>query len=138
MRFAPESAHGANAGLAVARQRLESVKAKHPDISYSDLWSLAGVVAIQEMGGPDIPWRPGRRDADGSTRCTPDGRLPDASKKAARESAAAAAAATAKRVVSVVKRIGSQARVARQPPRPRVRLLPSAPGCPRLAGGWKL
>jgi cytochrome c peroxidase len=85
MRYEPESAHGANAGLAVARQRLEAVKAKHPGISYSDLWSLAGVVAVQEMGGPDIPWRPGRRDADSAGRCTPDGRLPDATKKAARE-----------------------------------------------------
>jgi cytochrome c peroxidase len=31
------------------------------------------------MGGPDIPWRPGRQDRDVSF-CTPDGRLPDASK----------------------------------------------------------
>lgn len=31
------------------------------------------------MQGPTIPWRPGRADADASL-CTPDGRLPDASK----------------------------------------------------------
>ena len=49
MRFAPESAHGANAGLSVARALLEKVKAKHPGISYADLWSLGGVVAVQEM-----------------------------------------------------------------------------------------
>lgn len=32
------------------------------------------------MQGPDIPWRPGRTDRDVSM-CTPDGRLPDASKE---------------------------------------------------------
>jgi cytochrome c peroxidase len=79
MRFKPESAHGANAGLAVARDLLEDVKKKFPKISYSDLWSLAGVVAIQEMGGPTIPWKPGRSDAIAAESCTPDGRLPDAS-----------------------------------------------------------
>lgn len=49
MRFEPESAHDANAGLGVARNFLEDVKKKYPQISYSDLWSLAGVVAVQEM-----------------------------------------------------------------------------------------
>ena len=56
------------------------MQAKYPGLSYSDLWSLAGVVAIQEMGGPVIPWRPGRSDAVSGDKCTPDGRLPDASK----------------------------------------------------------
>ncbi|PKX96896.1 heme peroxidase [Aspergillus novofumigatus IBT 16806] len=50
-----------------------------PWITYSDLWTLAGVTAVQELGGPTIPWRPGRQDAD-STACPPDGRLPIASK----------------------------------------------------------
>lgn len=45
------------------------------------MWTLAGVAGIQEIGGPAIPWRPGRTDADMSA-CTPDGRLPDASKGA--------------------------------------------------------
>ncbi|ODH42269.1 cytochrome c peroxidase, mitochondrial [Paracoccidioides brasiliensis] len=79
MRFAPESNHAANAGLKAARDFLEPVKAKFPWITYSDLWTLAGVCAIQELQGPCIPWRPGRIDKD-STACTPDGRLPDASK----------------------------------------------------------
>lgn len=79
MRYAPESMHGANAGLEVARKKLEPVKEKYPWISYSDLWTLGGVCAVQQMGGPTIPWRPGRKDAD-ETSCTPDGRLPDASK----------------------------------------------------------
>jgi len=78
MRFAPESDHGANAGLKHARDFLEPVKEAFPWISYSDLWTLAGVCAIQEMQGPIIPWRPGRQDHDVAF-CTPDGRLPDAS-----------------------------------------------------------
>ncbi|KAI2629026.1 heme peroxidase [Xylaria nigripes] len=77
MRFHPEGGHGANAGLKHARDFLEPVKAKFPWITYSDLWILAGVCAIQEMQGPTIPYRPGRTDKDASA-CTPDGRLPDA------------------------------------------------------------
>ncbi|KAI1818401.1 cytochrome c peroxidase [Poronia punctata] len=81
MRFAPEGDHGANAGLKHARDFLEPVKAKFPWITYSDLWILAGVCALQEMGGPTIPYRPGRSDKDAAA-CTPDGRLPDGSKGA--------------------------------------------------------
>ncbi|KAM3457888.1 hypothetical protein MY5147_001340 [Beauveria neobassiana] len=77
MRFHPESSHGANAGLVAARDFLEPVKAKFPWITYSDLWILGGVCAIQEMQGPIIPYRPGRADRD-MAACTPDGRLPDA------------------------------------------------------------
>jgi len=80
MRFGPEGGHGANAGLPVARDLMEKIKQKHPWITYSDLWTLAAVTAIQEIGGPNIPWRPGRTDKD-ITACTPDGRLPDASKE---------------------------------------------------------
>jgi cytochrome c peroxidase len=79
MRYAPESDHGANAGLAVTRNFLEQFKKEFPKISYADLWSLAGVVAIQEMGGPTIKWRPGRGDLTADS-VSPDGRLPDASK----------------------------------------------------------
>ncbi|KAH0595315.1 hypothetical protein MHUMG1_07065 [Metarhizium humberi] len=95
MRFAPESDHGANAGLVAARNFLEPVKGKQinmfcinpvseelvqskfPWITHSDLWILGGVCAVQEMQGPYIPYRPGRSDRDVSA-CTPDGRLPDA------------------------------------------------------------
>lgn len=80
MRFNPEAAHGANAGLHHARNMLESVKKQFPGISYADLWILAGVTAIEEMGGPKLGFRPGRVDInkpDGSA-CPPDGRLPDA------------------------------------------------------------
>lgn len=81
MRFHPESGHSANAGLDLARGLLEPLKKKYPGLSYGDLWTLAGVVAIEEMGGPKIPWRPGRIDAT-EKNCPPEGRLPDASKGA--------------------------------------------------------
>lgn len=81
MRFAPESLHGANAGLNVARDIMEKVKTEFPWISYGDLWTLGGVCAIQEMAGPKIPWRPGRVDGI-QTQATPDGRLPDATQGA--------------------------------------------------------
>ncbi len=55
--------------------------AKFPWISYSDLWILGGVCAIQEMLGPAIPYRPGREDRE-AVFCTPDGRLPDAAQGA--------------------------------------------------------
>lgn len=38
MRFAPEANHGANAGLEHARNHLEPIKKKFPQITYSDLW----------------------------------------------------------------------------------------------------
>ncbi|KAI9139147.1 cytochrome c peroxidase [Paraphysoderma sedebokerense] len=80
MRFNPESVDGANAGLGLARDLLEKLKKKYPGISYGDLWTLAGVVAIKELGGPSIPWRAGRKDAADEKSCPPVGRLPDASK----------------------------------------------------------
>jgi cytochrome c peroxidase len=83
MRFKREASWGANAGLSIARERLEGVKRAFPGLTYADLWSLAGVVAIQEMGGPVIPWRPGRYDApDDEAKVVPDGRLPDATQGA--------------------------------------------------------
>jgi cytochrome c peroxidase len=81
MRFAPESEHGANAGLKLAVAALDPIKKKYPGLSYADLWTLAGVVAIEDMGGPTIPWKPGRSDAADGKSCPADGRLPDANKK---------------------------------------------------------
>ncbi|KAF9467405.1 cytochrome c peroxidase [Collybia nuda] len=78
MRFEPESLHGANAGLNVARDLMEKIKQEFPWITYGDLWTLGGVAAVQEMSGPKIPWRPGRIDGH-AEHATPDGRLPDAS-----------------------------------------------------------
>ena len=81
MRHRPVAAHGANNGLNFARDLLEPIHKQFPAISYADLWSLAGVVAIEATGGPKMSWRAGRTDLDESA-CTPDGRLPDASKRA--------------------------------------------------------
>ncbi|KAI0001272.1 cytochrome c peroxidase [Russula compacta] len=77
MRFEPESLHEANNGLNVARGLVEEIKKEFDWISYGDLWTLAGVAAVQEMGGPKVPWRPGRIDGFAKD-ATPDGRLPDA------------------------------------------------------------
>ncbi len=81
MRFEPEAKHGANNGLNIARDLLEPIKQEFPWISYGDLWTLAGVAAVQELGGPKIPWRPGRIDGTADL-CPPDGRLPDATQGA--------------------------------------------------------
>lgn len=61
MRFSPESNWGANAGLENTRKLLEPIKKKY-NISYSDLWTLAGVTAVEHMAGPEIPWKAGRID----------------------------------------------------------------------------
>lgn len=83
MRFKPEAAHGGNAGLHIARQLLEPIKAKYPGLSYADLYALAGTVAIEALGGPKCAFRPGRIDFEESKFTpTPDGRLPDASQGA--------------------------------------------------------
>jgi len=85
MRFDPEASHGANAGLKLARDLLEELKKKYPGLSYADLYTLAGVVAIEAAGGPKINWRPGRTDTPCKfhvTNPTPSDRLPDASQGA--------------------------------------------------------
>jgi len=80
IRFKEELAHGGNAGLGeTAVPWMEDVKAKYGDsLSYADLYTLAGVVAIKELGGPTIPWSSGRVDALDPSAVTPDGRLPNA------------------------------------------------------------
>lgn len=79
MRFAGgEAAHGANAGLDIARNMLAPIKEKYSDFSFADFWSLTAVCAIKTMEGPTIPWRAGRPDAGAGSDSVPDGRLPDA------------------------------------------------------------
>lgn len=77
MRFAPESNHGANAGLTKARNFLEPVKAAFPSMSYADLWILGSYAALESMGGPEIPFLVGRTDAPSGASCPPEGRLPN-------------------------------------------------------------
>lgn len=82
MRFLPELTDEGNNGLDVARAALEPVKFKHPRVTYSDLWTLAGKVAIEEMGGPAIAWKGGRVDCPSDWYVPPNGRLPFATKDA--------------------------------------------------------
>jgi catalase (peroxidase I) len=79
MRFdGGEAAHGANAGLQIARDLVAPLKEKYQDFSNADFWSLAAICAIKVMGGPDISWRAGRPDSASGKDSVPDGRLPDA------------------------------------------------------------
>jgi cytochrome c peroxidase len=71
MRFSPECDWKSNSGLHIARNFLEPFKQKHPSLSYSDLWTLASVVAIESMDGPTIRWQPGRTDATMETLSLP-------------------------------------------------------------------
>ncbi|PMD18371.1 class II peroxidase [Hyaloscypha hepaticicola] len=82
MRYEHEGGDPANAGLQHARVFLEPAKAAHPWITYADLWTLAGAVAIEEMGGPTIPWNGGRTDYVDDSKLAPRGRLPDGAKGA--------------------------------------------------------
>ncbi|KAF4968101.1 hypothetical protein FSARC_4462 [Fusarium sarcochroum] len=82
MRYEAEGGDPANAGLQNARLFLEPVKRLNPWITYSDLWTLAGVTAIHTMGGPKIDWLPGRTDFIDDSKLPPRGRLPDAAQGA--------------------------------------------------------
>ena len=77
MRFEKELNDPSNAGLRDAYTFLKPVYEQFPWISHGDLYTLAGVTAVQEAQGPKIPWKNGRVDQPASS--TPDnGRLPDA------------------------------------------------------------
>ncbi|XP_006659666.1 probable L-ascorbate peroxidase 4, peroxisomal [Oryza brachyantha] len=79
IRYEEEYTHGSNAGLKIAIDLLEPIKAKNPKITYADLYQLAGVVAVEVTGGPTVEFLPGRRD---SSVCPREGRLPDAKRGA--------------------------------------------------------
>jgi L-ascorbate peroxidase len=75
MKHKEELAHAANNGLDIAVRLLEPIKEQFPILSYADFYQLAGVVAVEVTGGPDVPFHPGRED-----KATPpvEGRLPNA------------------------------------------------------------
>jgi len=77
MRYKLEADDPENAGLDIARDLLEEVKAKFPTVSYSDLWIFAAYVFIRTSGGPDIKFVPGRKDA-GEDKAIAPGNLPGA------------------------------------------------------------
>lgn len=75
-RFDQETNDASNMGLQNAFAFLKPIKDTFDWISYGDLFTLGGVVALQEMQGPTTPWRPGRKDL--LEKETPEnGRLPD-------------------------------------------------------------
>lgn len=79
IRFKQELAHGGNAGLWKAVEELQPFVKAHPEISEADLIILAGITALEEFGGPEIPFRLGR--VDGGEELVPaEGNLPDADK----------------------------------------------------------
>ena len=66
-RFEPEAGWGANAGLHLARNFVAPLKVKY-NLTYADLYTFAGVVAVESMGGPKINWRSGEeRNLDSPT-----------------------------------------------------------------------
>lgn len=79
MRFDKEYGTDSNKGLNNGTTFLEPIHEQFPWISYGDLYTLGGICAVQEMGGPTIKWRCGRIDQE-RTSIPPDGRLPDATK----------------------------------------------------------
>jgi len=84
MRYGPEGDWPVNKGLEVARTFMNRIKAKHPNMSYADLYTLGGAVAIENAGGPVIAWDSGRADAsplEALKHCVKgQDRLPDADK----------------------------------------------------------
>ena len=75
--FSESEANGANSGLVVARDLLEPIKnGVAKDMSHADLWALAACVAVKVMGGPDVPFRAGRKDADTVEARVEEGRRP--------------------------------------------------------------
>ena len=77
IRHSPESDYAANKGLHLARDWLEPLKQKVPNMNYADFYQLASIVAIEYSGGPKIPFRTGRKEGTAKD-CVVDGRLPDA------------------------------------------------------------
>lgn len=77
MRYKGELDHGANNGLDIAVRLLEPIKEQFPILSYGDFYQLAGVVAVEITGGPEVPFHPGRED---KAEPPMEGRLPDATK----------------------------------------------------------
>lgn len=68
--------HAHNAGLPTAVALLDPIKAKHPLVSWADLFQMSSVVAVELAGGPVIPLKYGRVDAPAPEDADP-GNLPE-------------------------------------------------------------
>jgi len=68
MRFPGEYERTENYGLVDTVKLLQPIRDRHAasGLQYGDLYTLAGVVAVEELGGPKVPWRAGRKDQDAS------------------------------------------------------------------------
>ncbi len=53
-----------NAGLEIVIELLNPIKKHFDDVSWADLFIVAGAVAVKTLGGPDIPVTLGRLDID--------------------------------------------------------------------------
>lgn len=74
-----EAGHPGNEGLRPYVSQLEALRAEEcPSLSLADVIHLAGLVALESMGGAAVAFRAGRKD---SRACPPRGRLPLAEKK---------------------------------------------------------
>lgn len=80
VRFEPESKDPDNAGLSIVRDLLLPVKQAHPEVSFADLYTAAGVFAVEFLGGPKVPFNFGRTDESDGAKGAPHGLLPDATK----------------------------------------------------------
>lgn len=76
MRFAQEFNDLGNTGLTTSKSYLDQVQQQFPWISFADLYTYAGCIAIEDIGGPKIEWKPGRTDCPDANKVPPMGRLP--------------------------------------------------------------
>lgn len=80
MRFAQEFNDLGNTGLTTTKSYLDQVHEQFPWMSFADLYTFAGCVAVEAIGGPKIEWKPGRTDCSETRKVPPMGRLPLATK----------------------------------------------------------
>ena len=64
IRFPAEHDRFENYGLNDTISLLQPIRDKHAasGLQYGDLYTLAGVVAVEKLGGPKVAWRAGRKD----------------------------------------------------------------------------
>ncbi|MEW5301240.1 MAG: hypothetical protein WDW36_004111 [Sanguina aurantia] len=63
LQFPAEAANFRSAGISDALAVLAAIKVAYPCITFADLSSLAGSIAVEISGGPAIAWYPGRLDS---------------------------------------------------------------------------
>jgi cytochrome c peroxidase len=82
IRLEPERSYDDNLGFGHVEAELLAIASDFPECSAADVFVLAGYLAIQQLGGPTIPFCPGRVDfpeGSGAASCPMAGRLPHVS-----------------------------------------------------------